>query len=283
MIFIYSAAMIIANWLNFLASFGHIWSPEWISVGLLLWCYFCITVFFLAFKIEGLMIYQIIALLIADIQVLCAAKFSFSNNLVPLGTVIYTTIFLVNDLITEHASAEVAKKTVNLVLCGHLFFFSLILWTLAYPPICAEQPHHQIFIASAEAISILFSPHLVIFLSSQCAYLVSQNIDISIFAQIKNKMPKALILRSLVSVLLAVFFDTCIFNLFAWQLFAQDAIPWKELWNDYICFNTMIQLIILFCNIPVFYGLTRTLPSINRLSRFFFFIHQNRASSSTNW
>lgn len=270
------------NWLSYLSCFTHSWNAESLSFGLLIWCYCAISIFFIEFGIEGLIMYQFIALLIADIQVLCPAKFLFSQDLVPLGTVIYTTIFLVNDLITEHAGSKMAKKSVRLVLFGHLLFFSLILWTLSYPPLTDPNPEHAHFVTTREAIIQLFTPHGVIFFSSQCAYLLSQYIDIHIFAQIKTRIPKAFILRSGLSVLIGIILDNWLFNMLAWRVFSEHIIPWPQLWHDYICFNTMIQLIILFCNIPVFYVLTAYASPNYRVSRLFFFLFENRPQSSPN-
>ncbi len=233
---------------------------ELLSFLLLLCCYSCIAGSVRYYGRNGLLVFSLIALIVSDFQVLCAAPFTLYGGPLVLGTVMYSSMFLVNDLITELYGLSAAKENIILTILGHLMLIGFLALTLNYPDL-PEIPENTTYIASKNALSLIFHPQMGIFLASQCAYFISQWSDIHIFSHLRKKLPQVLAVRAVFSVGIGIIIDTLLFNFLAWRLFTESPIAWTTLWTDYIFANIVLQFIILFLNIPVFYGILRLIRS----------------------
>jgi len=242
------------DFISTLSSLLHTQSAEFTSCLLLVWCYFAITLFFLRYGRAGLLCYSVIAIIVADLQVLCAAHFHYYEHPLVLGTIVYSSLFLVNDLITERYGLQAAKDNILLTMFSHLLLIVFIILTLGYAPLEAN-PAYTFYHQSRQSLEQIFKPQGALFLASQIAYLLSQWTDVHIFAAMRKRLPSILALRSMVSVFFGLIVDTMIFNILAWEVLAVSPVPLKQLWTDYICANTMIQFSILIINVPVFYGI----------------------------
>jgi uncharacterized integral membrane protein (TIGR00697 family) len=231
-----------------------LYHSDLLSLVILLCCYISITGSLIFSGREGLFGFSLIALIVSDFQVLCAAPFASYNGPLVLGTVMYSSMFLVNDLITEIYGLQAAKKNILMTLAGHIGLIGFLWLTLLHPHLPAEPENAQ-YISSRAALEQIFQPQIGIFLASQCAYFLSQWSDIHVFSHIRATLPKVLALRTVVPVFLGIIIDTLVFNFLAWELFTNNPIPLNVLWTDYIYANIVIQFIILFLNIPVFYGI----------------------------
>ncbi len=236
------------------SQFLVIYHSEVLSLAILLCCYIAIAAALIFDGRQGLFGFSLIALIVSDFQVLCAAPFASYNGPLVLGTVMYSSMFLVNDLITELYGLEAAKKNITMTLAGHIGLVGFLWLTLLYPDLPSE-PENFHYLSSKSALEHVFRPQLGIFLASQCAYFLSQWSDIHVFSHIRSKLPNVLALRTIASMFLGIIMDTLIFNFLAWELFTDHPVPWDVLWTDYIYANTVIQFIIIFFNTPVFYGI----------------------------
>lgn len=254
-------------------------SAEMISVYQLLLSYLMIGLMLKNYGKMGLLTYAVIALIIADLQVCCAAPFTSYGSHLVLGTVVYTSLFLVNDLTTELYGLHTAKRFVALTMMGHLLLIFMVRITLLYPDL-PDTPETHSYVLAKDSLRILFEPQMSLFIASQIAYFVSQWIEIHIFSSLRKKIPQFLALRGFISVFLGILIDAGLFNMLAWEILAKNPVPLDVLWSDYICANIVIQWIILFINIPAFYVLLwfyRT--SFHFLwQRFSFFLPQYRVA-----
>src|ERR1700679_1491336 len=100
--------------INQLIAGGQALGGEWLSVVLLLVLYSTILGLWRFFGIQGLYLYNILAVVIANIQVLKVSPFFLSPHPVALGTMLFSTTFLVSDILTEHHGTRIAKKGIIL-------------------------------------------------------------------------------------------------------------------------------------------------------------------------
>jgi uncharacterized integral membrane protein (TIGR00697 family) len=151
-------------------------SPE---VLLALGFFTCIAFILLAFRFFGalgLVCYSVLAVTIANMQVLKLGAFSYINEPVALGTVMFTTLFTTSDLITEHYGADLAKKTIYLTFLMQIFVILSMVLVIAHPEAGNQKTSIQV------ALEALFTPSLRLLIASLIAFIISQHIDICIFS-----------------------------------------------------------------------------------------------------
>ena len=82
----------------------------------LIFCFTSILVLLKLFGEVGIYLYTIIAVIAANIQILKIVKFSFFNEPVALGTILFASTFLCTDILTEYYGVKSAKKIFYWVL-----------------------------------------------------------------------------------------------------------------------------------------------------------------------
>ncbi|WP_416730028.1 queuosine precursor transporter [Fictibacillus sp. JL2B1089] len=167
----------------------------------------------------GLYAWIAAATILANLQVVKTIE--MFGLVMTLGNVIYGTIYLATDLINEKYGEKEAKKAV------WFGFFTLIMTTIIMQMVLVFQPHESdIFQPHLEAI-FGFMPRLVI--GSLAAYLISQYLDVKLFAKLKEKFsrPDQLWIRNNGSTMVSQLIDTLIFctiafaGVFSWEVWIQ--------------------------------------------------------------
>lgn len=130
---------------------------------------------------------------------------------IPAGLATYPITFVLSDLVTEIFGAQKAKFMVYLALCMSLLSFGMIQLSLQLPSFEEIQTSEAAFEA------VLGLSGLRIF-SSLISYLISQVVDIQLYAAIKRWTgSKQLWLRNNGSVVLSQLVDTALIDLiFLW-------------------------------------------------------------------
>ena len=99
-------------------------SPDYIWVVFLFISFSAVLLFLRLFGEVGLYVYTVIVIIVANIQVLKAVKFSFFHESVALGTVLFASTFLCTDILAEHYGVKKARKNVLIglqyFLCDYL-------------------------------------------------------------------------------------------------------------------------------------------------------------------
>jgi uncharacterized integral membrane protein (TIGR00697 family) len=233
----------------------EILSPE---VLLILGFFTCMAFILLAFRYFGafgLVCYSVLAVTIANIQVLKLGVFSYIQEPIALGTVVFTTLFTTSDLITEHYGAALARKTIYLTFLMQIFVMLSMVFVIAHP-----ESGEQIS-AVHQGLETLFTPSLRLFIASLIAFGISQHIDIGIFESLKKRHGRHLLwLRGNVSTLISGIFDTVIFSILAWIILAPNPLSFTTVLIGFIGFSQLLRAFISIFSTPLLYISYRIKP-----------------------
>ena len=189
---------------------------EILWIGLLIVSFLIVIIVYRLFGKTGLYIWTAVGVILANIQVMKTIE--VFGLVTALGNVIYSSLFLVTDIINENHSKKDAQKAV------WIGFFVLIATTILMQLTIQFVPHESDFLS--EHISAIFSFLPRIAFASLVAYLISQSHDVWFFAKLKKKYKKRhLWLRNNLSTITSQLLDNIIFTLIAFiGVFSWDII-----------------------------------------------------------
>jgi len=178
--------------------------------------------FFGRVGLYGLMVFN---LMLCNIQVLKTVElFGLTTT---LGNILYASVFLATDLLSEFYGKKEAQKGVLLGFVTLLMMVGYMQLALFFQPSPDDfaQPHLEALFG--------FMPRIA--LASMCAYLVSQFHDVWAFHAIKARTgSKMLWLRNNASTMVSQFLDSVIFCTIAfWGMFPMNVF-WEILLSTYI-------------------------------------------------
>ncbi|WP_419781679.1 queuosine precursor transporter [Maridesulfovibrio sp.] len=199
--------------------------------------------FFGKIGLFGLIVFNLI---LCNIQVLKTIElFGMTTT---LGNILYASVFLSTDMLSEFYGKKEAKKAVYLGFVVLLMAVVYMQLALKFVPAADDfaQPHLEAIFG--------FLPRIA--LGSMAAYVVSQLNDVYIFHLLKDKMgERHLWLRNNASTLLSQFLDSSVFCLVAlWGLF-----PF-EVWVEILFTTYLFKVIVAVMDTPFLY-LARRLRS----------------------
>lgn len=212
---------------------------ELLWVVLLLVSFFLIIVAYKLFGKMGLYIWTAVAVILANIQVMKTVQ--LFGLVTAMGNVIFSSLFLVTDIINENHSKKDAQKAV------WVGFFALIATTIVM----------QITLYFTPDVSDSLSPHIEaifsflprITLASLTAYLIAQSHDVWFFAYLKKKFKKKhLWLRNNLSTITSQLLDNVIFTLLAFV----GEFSWIIIGQIFLT-SLILKIIIAFCDTPFVY------------------------------
>tara|TARA_B100001123_G_C15187813_1_gene978040 strand:- start:511 stop:1290 length:780 start_codon:yes stop_codon:yes gene_type:complete len=215
-------------------------------------CYTTILIFLKFFGAAGLYIFSVIAIIVANIQLLKLVKFSFFLDPIPLGTVLFASTFLCTDILTEHYGPIKARKNVLIGFSGFLLMTLLMLFTLGFSPVDIKIQN---------TLSSIFLPLPIFFAASMIAYLSSQFFDIWFFSTISNLTNKRFLwLRNNVSTIFSSLLDNIVFSIFAWFIFNPNP---KDFYTIliYIFGTYILRIMIAIIDTPFLYLSKYFLPN----------------------
>ena len=158
------------------------------------------------FKKEGLYVWCAIALIMANIlecQTIGLIK-GFTST---CGNVLFASIFLSTDIMSEKYGVEYSKKAIKLAVASMIAFTVIMQIGLLFIPDETDMAH--------ESMQALFSLNLRISISSIVMFYLSNNLDIFLFEKIKKKLPKQLWIRNNVATMISNVTENYFFILFA--------------------------------------------------------------------
>lgn len=245
--FVYQLILILENF-----------SPEILSLITFLVCAVTILGMLRYFGAAGLYVYNAIAIVVANIQVLHAAKFIFSPEPVALGTVLFATTYLVSDILTEHYGPETAKHALWLSFISQILVTFLMILTLGHTPLSEgfNPPEANVYTSSNYmAMLKLFTPTPRLLFASLVAYILSQLFDIWIFQKIRNfSHGKYIWLRQNASTFLSGLLDSFIFSYIAWVLLSPTPLSFYTLMVSYVIGTYFLRLVVNLLGTPVMYA-----------------------------
>lgn len=229
-------------------------SAEVITVWLFLFCAITILTLLKLYGAFGLYVYNAIAIVVANIQVLRFTQYATFNEPVALGTVLFTTTFFVNDVLTEHYGTKYAKRAVTLGFLAQILVCILMLFALGHPLPTINSPAIVDANKNYFAMLQLFTPSLRILIASLVAYICSQFLDIILFSSLRKiTNGRMLWFRQNMAMLLSGFFDTCLFSAIAWVWLCDTPVSWRELLFTYILSAQIIRLLLNVSFTPLMY------------------------------
>jgi uncharacterized integral membrane protein (TIGR00697 family) len=207
---------------------------------------------------EGLYVYAVVATLASNIQVLKAVNLYGFESPVPLGDIVFTTLFLVGDIITECWGREAAQRCIWLGFVSSLCFSMIMLMVVGMSPIDPASGADPFFLEAHKAMATLFTPSFSILAASLIAYFVSLWFDVGIFYIMKKTLKdKLLWLRTFVASGVGIIVDTIVFSTLAWVVFAVSVLSLDAVVNSYMINAIKIRIILTIFSIPVFYLVRR--------------------------
>ncbi len=245
---------------SYFLAFGQHLGFEGISFLLLLISYFSILIFWRFFGKTGLYVFNVLAVVAANIQVLKITPVLFSSEPVALGTLLFATTFVVSDILTEHHGASAAKAGVMLSIASQMLMMVWMTVTLCYPTIGGGvediRHNHQAMMLDPvqNALYILFAPSLRLFIASMLAFAISQWVDIFLFNWLMSQTQhRFLWLRSNVATLVSGFIDNLIFSILAWIVLSPTPVSWSTLFMTYILGTYGSRVLVSVTSTPVMY------------------------------
>lgn len=214
----------------------------------------------------GLYIYSVMMVIIANIQVLKATHISLFMHPIPLGNVVFTSLFLASDIIIELYDKKSAEKVIWIGFVSYLIFSVIMIITIGIKPVEYSNPEYKAFWNAHNSMALLFTPTIPLLISSLAAYFISLWFDVMIFAALKQIWGDSLLgFRTFVSTLIGIVIDNIIFSLLAWVVFAIMPISFDTVLNTYIIGTLKLRIILTIGTIPVFY-LIKNMVKKNKIS-----------------
>lgn len=222
-------------------------SSEYISISMLVICAIFILLALRIMGVLGLHLFNAVAIIASNIQVLQVTNFGLFSDPMALGTVTFAMIALVSDIITEHYGVNEAKKTIIVCFFAQIAFSVMMLVSSLYKPASG-------FENISAAIDLLFIPSWRILIASITAYMIGQYFDISIFGWLKNKTSSSFLwFRTGVSTIFSGFIDNFIFSYIAWILLSPNPVSLKSLFTVYIIAAYLGRLVVNIASVPIIY------------------------------
>lgn len=234
---------------NFIVEFGEFLGGEYLSLLLIAFCYASILLLWRHFGVNGLYVYNTLAVVAANIQVLKVTDFMLSPEPVALGTLVFATTFLVSDIITEHKGVKAAHDGIKLAFLSQIIMTIFMIFTIAYPSANSWE-----YLQVQGAMETIFSPSLRILIASLISFYFSQWIDIKIFKYLKDKSKtKHMWFRINAASLISGLIDNIIFSTLAWVILSPNPVGFKSLIFVYILGTYGARVVISLTSTPIMY------------------------------
>jgi queuosine precursor transporter len=188
----------------------------------------------------GLFAWIAAATILANLQVVKTIE--MFGLVMTLGNVIYGTIYLATDLLNEKYGEKEAKKAV------WFGFFTLIMTTIIMQMVLVFEPHESDF--AQPHLETLFGLMPRLALGSLTAYLISQYLDVKLFAALKRRFSRfdQLWIRNNGSTMVSQLVDTFIFCMIAFA----GVFPWN-VWLQIFFTTYVIKFIVSAASTPFIY------------------------------
>ncbi len=219
----------------------------WVTV--LIVSFLMIILIYRLFGKIGLFIWTAVAVILANIQVMKTVE--IFGLVTALGNVIYSSIFLVTDILNENYSRKDAQKAV------WIGFFVLIATTILMQLTILFIPDESDVLGESLYNIFKFFPRIA--LASIIAYMVSQSHDVWFFSKLKKKhKTKHLWVRNNLSTMISQLIDNIIFTLIAFV----GVFSWEIILQIFLT-SYIMKVIIASCDTPFIYWARKIKGMIN--------------------
>ena len=230
----------------------------------LIFCLILILFLLKYFGEIGMYIYTVIAIIGANIQVLKIVEFPFFSNPIALGTILFSTTFLVTDILSEYYNPNLARKNILIGFVSFLIMTIFMLFTLGFSPLDPNNVEDEFnwALTVQENLLGIFMPFPILFSASMIAYLISQYFDVWFYAFLKKiTVKKFLWLRNNVTTMTSALLDNTIFSLLAWIIFNPNPLDFNTVLFTFILGTYVLRIIIAIFDTPFIYLAKYFLPN----------------------
>lgn len=190
------------------------------------------------FKREGLYVWLSIAIILANITV--CKMIDIFHYTTSLGNVLFASIFLATDIMSEKYSEKDAKKGVYISVFSGIIFIIVTQLTLLFIPSSEDVVH--------DAMRVLFTISIRTMFASMFMFFISNMLDIKLYNYLKKKIPEKMWLRNNISTILCNCIENYFFNTLAFiGIFPMSVII------SIATTTTVIEIIIALCDTPFLY------------------------------
>ena len=190
------------------------------------------------FKKEGLYVWISIATIMANILV--CKSIDILGLTASLGNVMFASIFLATDILSEKYDVKDSRKAVMLAIASQIIFILATTLAVSYIPSETDLSH--------ESMKTLFSINVRVSISSIVMFGASNMLDIYLFEKLKKKFPKRLWLRNNISTIIS----NCLENYF-FVFFAFVGIYDYSTILSIATTTSILEIIIAICDTPFMY------------------------------
>jgi uncharacterized integral membrane protein (TIGR00697 family) len=230
--------------------------PEILSLLTLIVCFGSILLTSRFWGKCGLYAYSLMAVAASNMQVLKLTKYTCVDDPVALGTVLFSTTFAVDNILSEYYGERAARQCVLVNFSAYLFFMIVMQIALAHPAVECTQ-----CLNLHRELDALFSPTIALFVAGLISEILGHFTNIFVFSWLKKIFDnKFLSARSTAAMLISTFVDNCTFSTLAWVVFAERPISWTTLWTTYIFITYILRLIVAMLCVPMVKLASRFLP-----------------------
>lgn len=208
----------------------------------ILLCFSTLVLIDKIFKKEGIYIWISVATVIANILVCKTINiFGFASS---LGNIMFASIFLATDIMTEKYGAEHSRKAISLGMISTIIFVVATQISILYIPDITDL--------AQESMKILFGINLRTSIASLTMYFLSNILGIWLFEKMKKIIPSKLWLRNNVSTIIA----NCSENYF-FAFIAFLGILDVGTILSIATIGSILEIIVAICDTPFLYIATR--------------------------
>ena len=238
-----------------------------IEITWIVFLFLCLSIIMILLKIFGeigLYIYTIVAIIVANIQVLKIVKFSFFAEPVALGTILFASIFLCTDILAEYYGGNSARKNILISFLGFLSMTIFMLFTIGFKPLdeITAGDNYAWALTLQDNLLGVFMPFPIFFLASMIAYLFSQFFDIWFFEKISEFTNKKFLwFRNNFSTIVSSLIDNTIFSVFAWIIFNPNPLDFNTVLFTFILGTYFLRIFIALFDTPFIYLAKYFLPN----------------------
>jgi hypothetical protein len=212
---------------------------ELLWIGLLLVSFVMVIFSYKLFGKIGLFVWTAVAVILANIQVMKTVE--VFGLVTALGNVVYSSLFLVTDIMNENHSKDDAQKAV------WIGFFVLIAMTVLMQVTLQFVPHSSDFLSGH--ITAIFSLMPRIAFASVVAYLISQNHDVWFYDKLRKRLgDRRLWLRNNVSTMTSQLLDNVVFTLIAFV----GVFSWSVILQIFVT-SLILKVVVAVCDTPFVY------------------------------
>jgi uncharacterized integral membrane protein (TIGR00697 family) len=220
----------------------------------IIFCYICILLALKYYGKSGIYVYVAMAIFLANIQVLKVIEFPFFPEPMALGTILFISIFLCTDILSEYYGKESATKCIYIGISAYLFSTIIMFFTISFSPVNIESyPEWSWSLDMHNATQTLFLPQFPIIIGSISAFFISQKLDVFIFDFIKKNFTTALWFRNNISTFISQFIDNLVFSILAFNLLSSNPVPIMDLLISYGLGIYLLRILLSLMDTPVIY------------------------------